>query len=163
MVFGFFCKALCPAPSIGRRQAPHVLRPPGRPQRRGGRTQRRRGGPLPGAGAREGCPNRRPDVYRGRPIQSRPPLQHGAPGRIRAPRRGRACGHGGLRRPAPRHAGNELARTCSLVVRAGRENLKARTTGRQATLEVPRGRVHIIRIAARHPAAQRSSTGCKSP
>lgn len=43
---------------------------------------------------------------------------------------------------------SELARSCSLVVRAGERGVRAHVTGRQVILEVPRGRVQTIRLAA---------------
>jgi hypothetical protein len=50
----------------------------------------------------------------------------------------------------PRHLrGRELARSCSLVVRPGKNEVKARVTGRRVILEVPKGRAQTIRIAAK--------------
>lgn len=45
--------------------------------------------------------------------------------------------------------GRELARSCSLVIRPGKNEVRAHVTGRQVTLEVPRGRVQTIQIAAK--------------
>lgn len=45
--------------------------------------------------------------------------------------------------------GRELARSCSLVIRPGKKEVRARVTGRRVMLEVPKGRVQTIRIAAK--------------
>ena len=43
----------------------------------------------------------------------------------------------------------ELARSCRLVFRPGRDRIRARVTGRSVIVEVPPGRVHSFRLAAR--------------
>lgn len=43
----------------------------------------------------------------------------------------------------------EMARSCSLIVRPGKKEVRAHAAGRQVTLEVPKGRVQTIRIAAK--------------
>ena len=43
----------------------------------------------------------------------------------------------------------ELARSCQLVVRPGRDRLKARVAGREVLLEVPKGRVQTVHLAAK--------------
>jgi hypothetical protein len=59
--------------------------------------------------------------------------------------------------------GRKLARSCSLVVRAGGKSFKARAAGRQVTLEVPRGRVQTIRIAAKLGTADLSLAAFANP
>jgi len=60
--------------------------------------------------------------------------------------------------------GRALARSCSLVVRAARgQGFQARAAGRQVTLEVPRGRVQTVRIAARLGAADLSLAAFANP
>lgn len=50
----------------------------------------------------------------------------------------------------PRGArGRELARSCQLVVRPGKDRVEARVVGRQVVLEVPKGRVQTIQLAAK--------------
>ena len=50
----------------------------------------------------------------------------------------------------PPHArGHELARSCQLVVRSGRDRVRARVVGRQVIVEVPKGRVQTVHIAAK--------------
>jgi hypothetical protein len=64
----------------------------------------------------------------------------------------------------PRHMqGRELARSCSLVVRPGKTEVRARVTGRRVTLEVPRGRVQTIRIAAKLSADELSIAALARP
>ncbi|MCP4381804.1 MAG: hypothetical protein GY798_10405 [Hyphomicrobiales bacterium] len=45
--------------------------------------------------------------------------------------------------------GRELARSCQLVVRPGRDRARARVSGREVVLEVPKGRAHTVHIAAK--------------
>jgi len=45
--------------------------------------------------------------------------------------------------------GHELARSCSLIVRPGKSEVRAQVMGRRVTVEVPKGRVQTIRIAAK--------------
>lgn len=50
----------------------------------------------------------------------------------------------------PRSAiGRELARSCQLVVRSGRDRLRARVAGREVVVEVPKGRVQKVRLTAK--------------
>ncbi len=62
-------------------------------------------------------------------------------------------GAGSLPMPAfddlpPSAKGSEFARSCGLVVRTGEHGLRAHVSGRQVVLEVPKGRVQTVRIAA---------------
>ncbi len=50
----------------------------------------------------------------------------------------------------PRSArGRELARSCQLVVRPGRDRVQARVSDREVFLEVPKGRVQTVHLAAK--------------
>ena len=57
----------------------------------------------------------------------------------------------------PRSArGRELARSCQLVVRPGRDRVQARVSGREVLLEVPKGRVQTVHLAAKLEADEMS-------
>ena len=49
--------------------------------------------------------------------------------------------------------GRELARSCRLVVRPGKDRVEVRAAGREVVLKVPRGRVQTIHLAAKLGAA----------
>ena len=49
----------------------------------------------------------------------------------------------------PTARGRELARSCRLVVRPGRDRVQARVSGREVLLEVPKGRVQTVHLAAK--------------